>query len=1441
MAAHQNRRHDAYQNIFGRPNPVLPLAEQNLQASQAMVPPAHPQAYSHYAGGQSQHHPASASAHAQLQDGYAATQQYTNDRYNNQSAYPQPPQIQRQYSGGAPRVQLQMTPAHAGADPGRGNAYTSDHSRGSSYDYANTAANHQAGVSTTSRRSSSNSLAPMMYAHSSGGSSGYEPPVRPQSQQRYSQYAQPTPAAPYQQQPQQSASPHPPYRTLPPVPSQHRSTSSKDTTYSATQYAYPSGAPSSGQAYYDAYDQNARNMPPHAVSAQGSDTSLGRRMSGNARALPSLPSPPGTSYGTNGRPQSSPTTPRLPTIEMQPEEAYTGYDWFSSAPSSLHRASSGESRSDGLRMTPVDRPLYSNDSSAEYHDRFTDETSFTGFTSNAQSRRGSADSDANSFYGRLSGDALTPLVGVPGQARYQAIHDQLDNGPVQAVAGMMHGARRSSESVRVQPTQPRQFNAHQDRAFSFSGPERPQMRASTASSSSQVLVHRRSPIVYPALLSRVAEAFMMRIVLSERVKDGLSYKESFDGREAVDRIASIIKTTDRNLALLLGRALDAQKFFHDVTYDHRLRDTPYEIYQFRERITNSFHSGDEALHGGLARRPSITDTMLSEDIMIPSGVFTLLTDCYSPTCTRDRLCYSIACPRRLEQQARLNIKPKPGLQNTTTQDIAGDGDLREPGTLWISSVPQEIIDSVSDTEKKRQEAINEVIYTERDFIKGLEYMRDSWMKPLKATGSPLPESRREDFVQQVFWNVQEILAVNIRLCELLEQRQRQSHIVDRIGDLLLDAVPHFGPFVKYGAHQLYGKYTFETEKSSNPAFAKYVDETERLPESRKLELNAYLTKPTTRLARYPLLLEVVVKYTPEGHPDKAALTQAVKIVREFLRKVNIESGKSENRFNLAQLDQQLVFKNGEAVDLRLREENREMIYKGPLKKRGGTQSESAELQVFLFDHALLMVKQKIANKNEQLKVYRKPIPLELLVVTVLDDLAQSKGSGVRPKSLMSRTSTGGKPTQQPVPQSKNGFAVTFTNLGRKGYSITLWSPSWAGRKKWLEKIEQRQTELRERSLIFQPEILTEGFFSGANKITCAAPYANAQQVVIGTDNGVYLADLHRRSKPVKVIALVNVTQVDVLEDYGILIVLADKTVQTFFIDNLDPNDAVGAAKRARKISSSATFFKTGQCLGRTLVCVVKSGSVSSTIKTLEPIEARQGGKKAAPLRKFLQGNTESLRVFKEFYIPTESSSIYFLKSKLCVGTSKGFEIVDLETLDTQGLLDPADSSLDFVSKRDNLRPLAIFRIDGEFLLCYDEMAFVCNKSGWRARTNFLIQWEGHPTAFALHYPYILAFEPSFVEVRHVESGALMQIIPGNNLRCLFSDTPSSSPSHAYSGYPAYKPQGVYSYNQVRDGHFGPSIQDISRSQILFLGQEKLLAMRPAPVSPPIPNNTSSPR
>ena len=97
-----------------------------------------------------------------------------------------------------------------------------------------------------------------------------------------------------------------------------------------------------------------------------------------------------------------------------------------------------------------------------------------------------------------------------------------------------------------------------------------------------------------------------------------------------------------------------------------------------------------------------------------------------------------------------------------------------------------------------------------------------WIGNLKDNDI-IPAERRTDFIQQVFWNIQEIIAVNTRLRDALNKRQKAYAVVERIGDIFIDIVPLFGPFVTYGAHQLYGKYEFEKEKSANPAFAAFVE------------------------------------------------------------------------------------------------------------------------------------------------------------------------------------------------------------------------------------------------------------------------------------------------------------------------------------------------------------------------------------------------------------------------------------------------------------------------------------------------------------------------------------------------------------------------------------------------------------------------------------------
>ena len=138
-------------------------------------------------------------------------------------------------------------------------------------------------------------------------------------------------------------------------------------------------------------------------------------------------------------------------------------------------------------------------------------------------------------------------------------------------------------------------------------------------------------------------------------------------------------------------------------------------------------------------------------------------------------------------------------------------------------------------------------------------------------------------------------------------------------------------------------------------------------------------------------------------------------------------------------------------------------------------------------------------------------------------------------------------------------------------------------------------------------------------------------------------------------------------------------------------------------------------------------------------------------------------------MPAESSSIDFLRSKLCVACSRGFEVVSLETLETQPLLDHADTSLDFVTRKDII-PISIERLNGEFLLHYTDFSFFVNRNGWRARPDWVINWEGRPQTFALSHPYLLAFEPNFIEIRQLETSQLVHIITAKNIRMLHSST-----------------------------------------------------------------------
>ena len=217
-------------------------------------------------------------------------------------------------------------------------------------------------------------------------------------------------------------------------------------------------------------------------------------------------------------------------------------------------------------------------------------------------------------------------------------------------------------------------------------------------------------------------------------------------------------------------------------------------------------------------------------------------------------------------------------------------------------------------------------------------------------------------------------------------------------------------------------------------------------------------------------------------------------------------------------------------------------------------------------------------------------------------------------------------------------------------------------------------------------------------------------------------------------------------------------------------------KHHKELINHVSFFAEGDCNGKRLI--VTAHSSSHSIKYFEhehPLLAEKNGSGS--------GNKKSLKKkITEVIFDSEPVSISFLKANLCIGCKKGFQIVSISQNAHESLLDPADTSLEF-ALRDTLKPMAIYRVGNMFLLCYTEFAFFVNNQGWRKKESHIIHWEGEPQKFAIWYPYILAFDSNFIEIRKIETGELIRCVLADKIRLL--QTSTQEILYCYEDYRGY--------------------------------------------------------
>lgn len=169
--------------------------------------------------------------------------------------------------------------------------------------------------------------------------------------------------------------------------------------------------------------------------------------------------------------------------------------------------------------------------------------------------------------------------------------------------------------------------------------------------------------------------------------------------------------------------------------------------------------------------------------------------------------------------------------------------------------------------------------------------------------------------------------------------------------------------------------------------------------------------------------------------------------------------------------------------------------KGPLKKKG-TSSEHADIYVFLFDHVLLLTKEKKGKGPEGYKVHKRPIRLELLTLSTMEEPAMKSSrrtSSLIPHKPSHASNVVAKitPTSNPlskITSDKSGFPIVFSHIGRHGGSFTLYATTHAGRKNWMDRIQKQIQALKNKADSWKLLPVSERYFPASNKVNCSSTY-----------------------------------------------------------------------------------------------------------------------------------------------------------------------------------------------------------------------------------------------------------------------------------------------------------------------------------------------------------------
>ncbi|XP_023476909.1 rho guanine nucleotide exchange factor 26 isoform X1 [Equus caballus] len=212
--------------------------------------------------------------------------------------------------------------------------------------------------------------------------------------------------------------------------------------------------------------------------------------------------------------------------------------------------------------------------------------------------------------------------------------------------------------------------------------------------------------------------------------------------------------------------------------------------------------------------------------------------------------------------------------------------------------------TASQEERKRQEAIFEVISSEHSYLLSLEIL----IRMFKNS-KELSDTMTKTESHHLFSNITDVCEASRKFFTELEARHQDNIFIDDISDIVeKHTASTFDPYVKYCTNEVYQQRTLQRLLATNPSFKEVLSRIESHEDCRNLPMISFLILPMQRVTRLPLLMDTICQKTPKDSPKYEVCRRALKEVSKLVRLCNEGARKMERTEMMYTINSQLEFK-----------------------------------------------------------------------------------------------------------------------------------------------------------------------------------------------------------------------------------------------------------------------------------------------------------------------------------------------------------------------------------------------------------------------------------------------------------------------------------------------------------------------------------------------------